>query len=92
MRLVCGNFPLVFRRRLLKRAILHADHVQKQYNAKQRVGVIDVCHKKEQAIAWELVEELSSELNRFKERDLHDPLEEFCETEPDALECRIYDV
>lgn len=92
MRLVCGKFPLVFRRRLLKRAILHANNVQKQYNSKQRVGIIDVCHKKENIIAWELVEELSSELNRYKERCINDPLEEFCENEPDALECRIYDV
>jgi hypothetical protein len=43
------------------------------------------------AIAWDLVEDYETTLRRMKQT-LDDPMDVYCETHPDDLECRIYDV
>mmetsp|Transcript_4778 Transcript_4778/g.30245 ORF Transcript_4778/g.30245 Transcript_4778/m.30245 type:complete len:109 (+) Transcript_4778:486-812(+) len=43
------------------------------------------------AAAWDSVEELSAEASHKRSRAKADPLEEFCESNPDSDECRVYD-
>lgn len=43
------------------------------------------------AAAWDNVEELSAEASHKRSRTKADPLEEFCESNPDSDECRVYD-
>eukprot|EP00798_Chlamydomonas_sp_ICE-L_P025990 gene25990-11680_t len=47
------------------------------------------------AAAWDTVEEISAELSHkkamAKDTKSDDPLEQFCESAPDADECRIYE-
>lgn len=43
------------------------------------------------AAAWDNVEELSAEASHKRSRAKADPLEEFCESNPDSDECRVYD-
>lgn len=91
MQIVCAR-PMVFRRRLLKYALRNASRMDNKFNTMRKVGVIDPVHRKESMIAWDIVEELSSEVHRFKNKEVEDPIEMFCTEEPDALECRMYDV
>jgi len=45
------------------------------------------------AVAWDTVEELSAELKKKKESEAanSDPLEQYCESNPEADECRVYE-
>merc|ERR1711977_650209 len=44
------------------------------------------------AVAWDEVEELSAEIKHKKDKAKKaDPLEEFCEDNPEADECRVYE-
>ncbi|KAL4548005.1 hypothetical protein Ndes2526B_g07217 [Nannochloris sp. 'desiccata'] len=48
--------------------------------------------KGECATAWDTVEELSAAASHAKEQAKKlDPLEQFCEGNPDADECRVYE-
>jgi hypothetical protein len=47
---------------------------------------------KECAVAWDSVEELQAEASHRKaEAPAKNSLEQFCSTNPDALECRVYE-
>lgn len=49
-------------------------------------------NKGECAAAWDNVEELSAEASHKKAKEASkDPLETFCESAPDADECRVYE-
>ncbi|KAK9918135.1 hypothetical protein WJX75_001508 [Coccomyxa subellipsoidea] len=43
------------------------------------------------AAAWDTVEELSAAISHKKAQAKADPLEEFCDDNPDADECRVYE-
>ncbi|NCJ07697.1 hypothetical protein GS597_14495 [Synechococcales cyanobacterium C] len=45
------------------------------------------------AAAWDVVEELQAEASHQKSKNEHTKtsLEEYCDANPDAAECRIYD-
>lgn len=43
------------------------------------------------AIAWDLVEDYETTLRRMKQQ-YDDPMETYCQEDPNALECRIYDM
>lgn len=43
------------------------------------------------AAAWDTVEELSAAASHAKESAKEDPLEKFCEEDPSADECRVYE-
>ena len=45
----------------------------------------------EVALAWEVVEELMK-AKRQQQEKAHTPFEQYCNSYPDALECRVYDV
>jgi hypothetical protein len=44
------------------------------------------------AVDWDLVEEISAHLSHKNEEEKFSNFEEYCKDNPDALECRIYDV
>jgi hypothetical protein len=43
------------------------------------------------AAAWDTVEELSAAASHAKSSAKEDPLEKFCEEDPSADECRVYE-
>merc|ERR1712057_49846 len=43
------------------------------------------------AVAWDNVEEISAEISHKKPKSKTDPLEEFCDDNPEADECRVYE-
>ena len=45
----------------------------------------------ETALAWEVVEELLTAKKRQREKT-PTPFEHYCDSHPDALECRVYDI
>ncbi|CAN1213384.1 Calvin cycle protein CP12 [Tumidithrix helvetica PCC 7403] len=48
-------------------------------------------NSKECAVAWDTVEELQAEAAHQKQAKGKNSLEIYCEDNPDAAECRIYD-
>ena len=46
---------------------------------------------KECAVAWDNVEEMRAEASDQKQDKTKNSLEKFCDDNPDALECRIYE-
>ena len=44
------------------------------------------------ATAWEAVEEVQAEIADRRVSEVKTPLTTYCDTHPDAAECRIYDV
>jgi len=47
-------------------------------------------HRRRSATAWDTVEELNAAASHAKATKTSDPLEEYCEGNPDADECRVY--
>jgi len=43
------------------------------------------------AAAWDAVEELQAEASHQRQAKPKNSLEQFCDDNPDALECRVYD-
>jgi hypothetical protein len=43
------------------------------------------------AVAWDTVEELQAEAAHQKQKVAKNSLQEYCDDNPDALECRVYD-
>lgn len=43
------------------------------------------------AAAWDAVEELQAEASHQKQSKQKNSLEQFCDDNPDAVECRVYD-
>lgn len=43
------------------------------------------------ATAWDIVEELQAELAHRRQSTPQNSLDVYCEQNPDALECRVYD-
>ncbi|MDY7004141.1 MAG: Calvin cycle protein CP12 [Cyanobacteriota bacterium] len=48
-------------------------------------------NSKECAAAWDSVEELQAEAAHQKEKKSPSSLENYCDDNPDAVECRVYD-
>merc|ERR1712070_1178662 len=47
--------------------------------------------KEDCAVAWDNVEEISAEISHKKAAKKTDPLEDFCDDNPEADECRVYE-
>lgn len=43
------------------------------------------------AAAWDAVEELQAEASHQRQHKPKNSLEQYCDANPDALECRVYD-
>lgn len=81
--------PLVVLRRKARNAVDMAISYERTYRKVQRMGVMHTVvdeYRTKSIMAWDDVEELYSEISRYKER-MDTVLECW-----DPLECRIYDV
>jgi CP12 domain len=57
-----------------------------------REACADGTNSAECAVAWDTVEELSSEASHQKQKTpTKNSLEVYCDENPDALECRVYE-
>lgn len=71
-------------------------NIQEQIN-KERDQAREVCSTEgaasgECAAAWDAVEELQAEASHQKEKKPQkNSLEQYCDDNPDALECRVYE-
>lgn len=64
---------------------------QELANAREVCGT-DQASPDQCAAAWDAVEELEAEASHQRQQHpTQNPLEKFCEENPDAAECRIYD-
>ncbi|MDE5118598.1 MAG: Calvin cycle protein CP12 [Trichodesmium sp. St2_bin2_1] len=52
---------------------------------------ISGANSKECAAAWDVVEELQAEASHQKEQKPKSSFESYCDNNPDAAECRVYD-
>ncbi|MCL2938564.1 MAG: Calvin cycle protein CP12 [Trichodesmium sp. St16_bin2-tuft] len=52
---------------------------------------ISGANSKECAAAWDAVEELQAEASHQKEQKPKSSFESYCDNNPDAAECRVYD-
>jgi hypothetical protein len=59
-------------------------------NAREACGTAGA-NSKECAVAWDTVEELQAEAAHQKQAKGKNSLEIYCDDNPDAAECRIYD-
>ncbi|NEP80697.1 MAG: hypothetical protein F6K17_11350 [Okeania sp. SIO3C4] len=48
-------------------------------------------NSKECAVAWDTVEELQAEASHQKQNKSPSSLENYCDDNPEAVECRVYD-
>lgn len=72
-----------------------SNNIQDQIE-QERLQARDVCGTKgdnsgECAAAWDAVEELQAEAAHQKQRKPKNSLELYCDDNPDAIECRVYD-
>jgi hypothetical protein len=72
-----------------------SNNIQEQIE-KERQAARQACETSgegstECAIAWETVEELQAEASHQKQKVAKNSLQEYCDDNPDALECRVYD-
>lgn len=94
MKIVCSvtwNNGYVRRARLARKALSHAIECDKMAFNMRRAGVFSPEPKQLSAVAWDIVEEVYSEIADYKMRK-KDPLEAFCDENPSEPECIIYDV
>jgi hypothetical protein len=63
---------------------------QELQNAREACGTSGA-DSKECAVAWDTVEELQAEAAHQKQAKGKNSLEVYCDDNPDAAECRIYD-
>ncbi|MCU0567650.1 MAG: Calvin cycle protein CP12 [Oculatellaceae cyanobacterium Prado106] len=73
-----------------------SNNIQQQID-KERQEAREVCEIKgdgssECAAAWDVVEELQAEASHQKQKETpKNSLQNYCDDNPDALECRVYD-
>ncbi|NJK34768.1 MAG: hypothetical protein HC919_07320 [Oscillatoriales cyanobacterium SM2_2_1] len=65
--------------------------IQDELKNAREVCEISGTGSKECAAAWDAVEELQAEASHQKQGKEKNSLEKFCEDNPDAAECRIYE-
>merc|ERR1712118_457681 len=75
------------------RVIVRAEPESVEEKIKEAVEVCDTEDAAKCAEAWDEVEEVSAAAadKREKEKANQDPLEKYCESAPDADECRVYE-
>jgi hypothetical protein len=72
-----------------------SNNIQEQIE-KERQAARDACEvngtgSAECAVAWDTVEELQAEAAHQKQKVAKNSLQTYCDDNPDALECRVYD-
>jgi hypothetical protein len=57
------------------------------------IEALQVARNSDKVIDWEVVEELQFEINKIKEETQdQSPMSLFCEDNPSASECKVFDV
>ena len=68
------------------------DKIQKELENARAVCNTDGSNQAECAAAWDAVEELQAEASHQKESETKKTsLEEYCDANPEAAECRVYE-
>lgn len=67
------------------------DRIQEELEAARAVCDVSGTNSGECAAAWDAVEELQAEASHQRETKTKNSLEQYCDLNPDADECRVYD-
>ncbi len=68
------------------------EKIQKEKEQAREVCSIEGAASGECAAAWDAVEELQAEASHQREKNPEkSSLEQYCDNNPDALECRVYE-
>jgi hypothetical protein len=67
------------------------EQIEKERSQAREVCSTDGATSPECAAAWDAVEELQAEASHQKEHHEPNSLEKYCNDNPEAAECRIYD-
>lgn len=67
------------------------DKIQQELEQARNVCDLKGAQSGECAAAWDAVEELQAEASHQRQQKPKNSLEQFCDDNPDAVECRVYD-
>jgi hypothetical protein len=68
------------------------EQIEKERNQARNVCDTSGANSEECAVAWDTVEELQAEAAHKRQKtEPKNSLEEYCDDNPDAAECRVYD-
>lgn len=67
------------------------EKIQQELQGAREACEVSGAGSKECAAAWDAVEELQAEASHQKQEKNKNSLEQFCDDNPDAVECRIYE-
>lgn len=67
------------------------DKIQEELEQAREVCDVNGANSKECAAAWDAVEELQAEASHQRQVKPKTSLEQFCDANPEAAECRIYE-
>ncbi|NJK59652.1 MAG: hypothetical protein HC918_04520 [Oscillatoriales cyanobacterium SM2_1_8] len=67
------------------------EKIQEERENAREVCDVSGAGSKECAAAWDAVEELQAEASHRKQEQPKNSLQQFCDDNPDAAECRIYE-
>jgi CP12 domain len=68
-----------------------SNDIQEKINQERQACETNGAGSAECAVAWDTVEELQAEAAHQKQKVSKNSLQEYCDDNPDALECRVYD-
>jgi len=67
------------------------EKIQEELQSAREACEVNGANSPECAVAWDTVEELQAEASHQKQQKSKNSLEVFCDDNPDAAECRIYE-
>jgi uncharacterized protein YgiB involved in biofilm formation len=67
------------------------DKIQEELQSAREACDTSGANSKECAAAWDAVEELQAEASHQREEKPKNSLEQYCDDNPDAAECRLYE-
>ncbi|MDZ8261603.1 Calvin cycle protein CP12 [Nostoc sp. ChiQUE01b] len=67
------------------------EQIQEEVEQARTVCDINGSNSPECAAAWDAVEELQAEASHKRQSKAKNSLEQYCDDNPDAIECRVYD-
>lgn len=67
------------------------EKIQDEVEQARTVCDISGSNSAECAAAWDAVEELQAEASHQRQSKQKNSLEQYCDDNPDAIECRVYD-
>ncbi|MGK7921372.1 MAG: Calvin cycle protein CP12 [Trichodesmium sp.] len=67
------------------------EQIEKEREAARQTCDASGANSKECAVAWDTVEELQAEASHQKQNKPQSAFDNYCDDNPDAAECRVYD-